>query len=182
MRTLIDDENTGHLLPRDGAPNKSLLKSITAVNTMCAAAKLRSTIFVSGSEERSHYSDSDLVERYCAESDDSRTSILARLEARPGLLGCPWPAPAVTHGPAAGRQYPMPIAHMMHRSSARLLTVCRSCPLIRTSKSCSARAGPFGSVRSVARAVQCITSGTPLPSPPTNTRANKFGAMSGHAV
>ena len=37
MRTLIDDENTGHLLPRDGAPNKSLLKSITAVNTMRAA-------------------------------------------------------------------------------------------------------------------------------------------------
>ena len=37
MQTLINDENTGHLLPRDIAPNKSLLKSITAVNTMHAA-------------------------------------------------------------------------------------------------------------------------------------------------
>ena len=47
MRTLLDDldENIGHLLQRDGAPNKSLLKSITAVNTM-RAAKLHSTIFV----------------------------------------------------------------------------------------------------------------------------------------
>ena len=44
MRNLIDDENMGHRLPRDGAPNKALLKSVIAVNTMLAA-KLLSTIF-----------------------------------------------------------------------------------------------------------------------------------------
>ena len=40
-------------LPRDGAPNKSLLKNITAINTI-RAAKPRSTIFVSGPKKRSH--------------------------------------------------------------------------------------------------------------------------------
>ena len=45
MRNLLEDENMGHRLPRDGAPNKSLLKSVTAVNTM-RAAQLCSTIFV----------------------------------------------------------------------------------------------------------------------------------------
>ena len=45
MRNLLEDENMGHRLPRDGAPNKALLKSVTAVNTM-RAAQLRSTIFV----------------------------------------------------------------------------------------------------------------------------------------
>ena len=45
MRTLLDNENIGHRLQRDGAPNKALLKSVTALNTM-RAAKLRSIIFV----------------------------------------------------------------------------------------------------------------------------------------
>ena len=45
MQTLLDHGNTGHLLPRDGAPNKALLKSVSALNTM-RAAKLSSTIFV----------------------------------------------------------------------------------------------------------------------------------------
>ena len=31
MRNLLDDENMGHLLPRDGAPKKELLKSFTAI-------------------------------------------------------------------------------------------------------------------------------------------------------
>ena len=45
LRNQIAEEKTGHLLPRDGAPNKALLKSTVAVNTL-RAAKLRSTIFV----------------------------------------------------------------------------------------------------------------------------------------
>ena len=45
MRNLLEDENMGHPLPRDEAPNKALLKSVTAINTM-RAAKLRRTIFV----------------------------------------------------------------------------------------------------------------------------------------
>ena len=45
MCNLLEDENMIHRLPRDGAPNKALLKIVTAVNTM-RAAKLRSTIFV----------------------------------------------------------------------------------------------------------------------------------------
>ena len=45
MRNLLEDENMGLWLRRDGAPDKSLLKSVIAVNTM-RAAKLHSTIFV----------------------------------------------------------------------------------------------------------------------------------------
>ena len=45
MHNLLEDENMGHRLPRDGAPNKALLESVTAVNTM-RAAQLRSTTFV----------------------------------------------------------------------------------------------------------------------------------------
>ena len=52
MRNLLvlEDENMGHRLPRDGAPNEALLterpiKYFIAVNIM-RAAKLRSTIFV----------------------------------------------------------------------------------------------------------------------------------------
>ena len=45
MRNLLENENMGHRLPINGAPNKALLKSVTAVNTM-RAAQLRSTIFV----------------------------------------------------------------------------------------------------------------------------------------
>ena len=40
MRNLREDENMGHRLPRDGAPNKALLKSVIAINKM-QAAKLR---------------------------------------------------------------------------------------------------------------------------------------------
>ena len=45
MRNLLDGDNMGHLSPRDGAPNKALLKSVTAVDTM-QAAELHSIIFV----------------------------------------------------------------------------------------------------------------------------------------
>ena len=45
MCYLLEGENMDHQLPRDRAPNKALLKSVTAVNTM-RAAKLRSAIFV----------------------------------------------------------------------------------------------------------------------------------------
>jgi hypothetical protein len=45
VREQIDGEKTGHPLPRDGAPNKALLKAVVAVNTQ-RAAKLRNTIFV----------------------------------------------------------------------------------------------------------------------------------------
>ena len=45
IREQIDGEKTGHPLPRDGAPNKALLRAVVAVNTQ-RAAKLHSTIFV----------------------------------------------------------------------------------------------------------------------------------------
>ena len=45
MHNLLEDENIGHRLARAGAPNKALLKSVTAINTM-RAAKLHSSIFV----------------------------------------------------------------------------------------------------------------------------------------
>ena len=65
-RQQIESEETGHLLPRDGAPNKALLKGIVAVNTL-RAAKLRSTIFVREALQRS---DSKEVRTAIAKCDD----------------------------------------------------------------------------------------------------------------
>ena len=67
VREQINGENTGHSLPRDGAPNKALLRAVVAVNTQ-RAAKLRSTIFV---REALHRSDNNEVRTCIAKCDDS---------------------------------------------------------------------------------------------------------------
>ena len=45
LRDQIAEVKTGHKMPRDGASNRAILKSVIAVNTL-RAARLRSTIFV----------------------------------------------------------------------------------------------------------------------------------------
>jgi hypothetical protein len=41
-RQQIESENAGHLLPRNEAPNKTLLKAVVAINTLTSQHHFRS--------------------------------------------------------------------------------------------------------------------------------------------
>ena len=66
MQTLLDYEKIRSLLPRDGAPNKALLKSITALKNILAA-KLCSTIVV---REALLCPDASVIQRVIAKCND----------------------------------------------------------------------------------------------------------------
>ena len=78
MCNLLEDENMIHRLPRDGAPNKALLKSVTAANTM-RAAKLRSTIFV---REALLRPDASIIWKTIAKCNDPTVECWMRMMSR----------------------------------------------------------------------------------------------------